>query len=643
MISTVGVISAGRLTTGYNERGLVIRSTSLNPAGSAVINEAKSAYNAFNQLVAEWQEHGGAVNTATSPKVQYSYEDGSANTIRPTGIINPDGSSITTGYSTAMASALSRPDQIKEGSSVLATLKYLGLGTLVELKYQSAANAMLTMENGSTGDAGDIYSGLDRFGRLIETIWKTGSTDLVHTKYGRNRVGGVVWQLNVKAHASSVATQDNFYWYDGLQQVTRHDRGDLTPGSGPPYTGTDPSTRQQMEVFTFDETGNWPGYFSQSPSLTQSRTHNPSNQITSISGPTGAVQPAYDPAGNMTRMPRPGDWSAAAELTWDAWNRLVKLRTPSSPSSSSSGSSSSASSSSDSSSSASGSSSSGSPASLEITYQYDALTRRTRKTNGAGTIDYYYDRQWRAVEERAAGGVSAQYVWSPLDRWTMIRRKRSVAGTLDETRYVLKDYLDPAAVIDTSAAVVERFGFDAFGPVRFMDAAFAPRAASTTGWNFLFHAEFLDADSGLYNYGYRYLHPELGRWISRDPIAEKGGMNLYGFVRNDPVATLDALGLMFGWGYGNYCGFNRRADLADCRSENPNPPPIDEVDAACFKHDCCLGRIIDALKLKCCNGRFLFNVTKADCATSPDPDKCRKAKAVILGPGGLIFGPTFFM
>jgi RHS repeat-associated protein len=321
----------------------------------------------------------------------------------------------------------------------------------------------------------------------------------------------------------------------------------------------------------------------------------------------------------------------------------VKLRTPSSPSSSSSGSSSSASSSSDSSSSASGSSSSGSPASLEITYQYDALTRRTRKTNGAGTIDYYYDRQWRAVEERAAGGVSAQYVWSPLDRWTMIRRKRSVAGTLDETRYVLKDYLDPAAVIDTSAAVVERFGFDAFGPVRFMDAAFAPRAASTTGWNFLFHAEFLDTDSGLYNYGYRYLHPELGRWISRDPIAEKGGMNLYGFVRNDPVATLDALGLMFGWGYGNYCGFNRRADLADCRSENPNPPPIDEVDAACFKHDCCLGRIIDALKLKCCNGRFLFNVTKADCATSPDPDKCRKAKAVILGPGGLIFGPTFFM
>ena len=125
----------------------------------------------------------------------------------------------------------------------------------------------------------------------------------------------------------------------------------------------------------------------------------------------------------------------------------------------------------------------------------------------------------------------------------MIRRKRSVAGTLDETRYLLKDYLDPAAVIDTSAAVVERFGYDAFGPVRFMDAAFATRAASTTGWNFLFHAEFLDADSGLYNYGYRYLHPQLGRWLSRDPIAEEGGLNLYGFVGNAGISRLDMLGL----------------------------------------------------------------------------------------------------
>ena len=125
----------------------------------------------------------------------------------------------------------------------------------------------------------------------------------------------------------------------------------------------------------------------------------------------------------------------------------------------------------------------------------------------------------------------------------MIRRKRSVSGTLDETRYVLKDYLDPVAIIDSDATVIERFGYDAFGPVQFMAADFTPRAASQAGWNFLFHAEFLDVDSGLYNYGYRYLDPQLGRWISRDPIGENGGMNLYMIVGNCAINHTDFLGL----------------------------------------------------------------------------------------------------
>jgi RHS repeat-associated protein len=44
-------------------------------------------------------------------------------------------------------------------------------------------------------------------------------------------------------------------------------------------------------------------------------------------------------------------------------------------------------------------------------------------------------------------------------------------------------------------------------------------------------------------YGYRYYSPEMGRWISRDPIEEEGGINLYGMVGNDPVNQVDVLGL----------------------------------------------------------------------------------------------------
>jgi uncharacterized protein RhaS with RHS repeats len=44
-------------------------------------------------------------------------------------------------------------------------------------------------------------------------------------------------------------------------------------------------------------------------------------------------------------------------------------------------------------------------------------------------------------------------------------------------------------------------------------------------------------------YGYRYYDPVTGRWPSRDPIEESGGVNLYGFVGNDGVNWFDAFGL----------------------------------------------------------------------------------------------------
>ena len=48
---------------------------------------------------------------------------------------------------------------------------------------------------------------------------------------------------------------------------------------------------------------------------------------------------------------------------------------------------------------------------------------------------------------------------------------------------------------------------------------------------------------GVTHYGYRYYDPNTGRWPSRDPIEERGGMNLYGFVNNDGVNRWDTLGL----------------------------------------------------------------------------------------------------
>jgi len=56
-----------------------------------------------------------------------------------------------------------------------------------------------------------------------------------------------------------------------------------------------------------------------------------------------------------------------------------------------------------------------------------------------------------------------------------------------------------------------------------MDGNFGSRTSTLCDWNFLFHGEFQDTDTGYYNYGLRYYNPSTGRWISRDPIEERGG------------------------------------------------------------------------------------------------------------------------
>ncbi len=60
---------------------------------------------------------------------------------------------------------------------------------------------------------------------------------------------------------------------------------------------------------------------------------------------------------------------------------------------------------------------------------------------------------------------------------------------------------------------------------------------------FRFSTKYTDDESDLLYYGYRYYNQSAGRWLSRDPIEELGGVNLYQFVGNDPMNAWDYLGL----------------------------------------------------------------------------------------------------
>ncbi|UDQ99533.1 RHS repeat-associated core domain-containing protein [Lentisphaerota bacterium WC36G] len=59
---------------------------------------------------------------------------------------------------------------------------------------------------------------------------------------------------------------------------------------------------------------------------------------------------------------------------------------------------------------------------------------------------------------------------------------------------------------------------------------------------FKFSSEYFDNETNLVYYNYRYYNPVNGKWLSRDPIAEDGGFNIYEIVQNNPINYHDNLG-----------------------------------------------------------------------------------------------------
>lgn len=68
----------------------------------------------------------------------------------------------------------------------------------------------------------------------------------------------------------------------------------------------------------------------------------------------------------------------------------------------------------------------------------------------------------------------------------------------------------------------------------------------------------------MYYYGRRYYLPEIGRWLNRDPLGERGGLNLYGIVLNNPVNLWDVLGLnIYSKLCPNKCGEENIAEIEE--------------------------------------------------------------------------------
>jgi len=85
-----------------------------------------------------------------------------------------------------------------------------------------------------------------------------------------------------------------------------------------------------------------------------------------------------------------------------------------------------------------------------------------------------------------------------------------------------------------------------------------------------FSSQTLDTETGLYYYGYRYYDTLTGRWMSKDPLGELGGVNLYGFVGNDGIMFVDLLGLAGDSNTSLSIDKNWRIDIEDHSAKDRN-------------------------------------------------------------------------
>jgi len=86
-------------------------------------------------------------------------------------------------------------------------------------------------------------------------------------------------------------------------------------------------------------------------------------------------------------------------------------------------------------------------------------------------------------------------------------------------------------MLNSSGTIVARYSYDPYGRTTLVQGA---NLATKQYAGYYQHQP-----SGLYLTLYRAYDSNTGRWLSRDPIGENGGINLYGYVGNNPIYWTD--------------------------------------------------------------------------------------------------------
>ena len=482
----------------YNARGEMVQKTYADG------NSVNYTYNADGQLLTRtWAR--GIVTTYTYDNAGratgYSYSDGVTPAVAITLDFLDRQSSITdaAGTRSFTYNANNQPGNETNPSIMNGMITYA---------YDNAGRRTgMNLSNGTDSFAQANYT-YDTRGR-IATVGN--NTDTLTYTYipGTNMIGSAAWQ---NASINTVNTYDqykrltniavngvNVYGYT-LNDKNQRTSATLPDGNKWNYTydvmgqltgavkqDTANNSLANMNYF-YDLIGNRTS--ATENSVTTTYASNLVNQYTAVN----AVVPVYDLDGNMTSY---NGWT----YTYNGENRLIVAENAA--------------------------------AGVRVEADYDYMGRRLfKKVYNNNTLTkhslFVYDgfKQIAEFDALNNNSLKANYLWQPVGLGVVLLRN---------SEYLIADgNKNIIQVCNATGSVTDSYVYDPFGKVTHNGGSENP---------FQFSSEFLDSETELVYYNYRYYMPELGRWINRDPIEELGSINLYNIGKNNVLCHVDIYGL----------------------------------------------------------------------------------------------------
>jgi RHS repeat-associated protein len=332
----------------------------------------------------------------------------------------------------------------------------------------------------------------DSLGRLTRANYPNGT----YTQYSYNPQRNWLTTL-VNKNSSGTVLSSFSYTYDYVGNrlsVTEANSSAVSYGYDNIYqltSETRTGTNSYSITYHYDDIGNRTQMVKNG--ATTNYTYNNDNQLTTETTGSATVTYSYDLNGNLVSKTA---GSNTTTCSWDWGNRLLSVSEPGG----------------------------------NTAYEYNGDGVRISKTQSGVKTKYINDVAFGLtqviMETNNAGIVQATYTYGR----DLISMNRA-----DANSYYLYDGLGSVKqMTDSNEAVVASYTYNSFGNVI--------ASSGTIENNYKFTGEQFDSSSGLLYLRARYYDSRVGRFISRDSIGYQGGINLYTYVRNNPVMFTDPSG-----------------------------------------------------------------------------------------------------